>query len=209
MAGTAPNFRNIPFKKHIPVGWRLATVNDVQKFPREAREVVTLEWGISTLADGRIHGRGYNYKVNGYPADCAEKLIVQEETPWCIIQSNYSGLVLDIEGGTNGGKIITYTKHGGDNQLWTWKGNSLVSKTGYALDVKDGTNDSGTNAIAWNYHGGNNQQWRVEGDKIISEANGMALDIKDGKQSNADIILWPAVDGPSKNQSWQFVMHFN
>ena len=118
--------------------------------------------------------------------------------------------MLDIEGGKHGGRVITFPRHGGDNQLWTWKGNALVSKTGYALDVKGGSKDAGTNAIAWDHHGKGNQQWRVEGDKIISHSNGMALDIKDGsKESNSDIILWPSKHGASTNQSWQFIMHFN
>ena len=36
-----------------------------------------MQWGISTLADGRIHGSGYNYKVDGSSEDCAEKLIIK------------------------------------------------------------------------------------------------------------------------------------
>ena len=130
---------------------------------------------------------------------------------WCTIESKENGLVLAIEEGKCGGKIITSPKHGGDDQLWTWKENSLVSKTGYAMEVEGSNSSAGTNAISWDHDGGQNQQWRVEGDKIISVLNGFALAIKDGSNdAGADIILWPrhANDGPVNNQSWQFVMKF-
>ena len=119
----------------------------------------------------------------------------------------HSGLVLDIEGGKKGGKIITYAKHGGDNQLWTWKGNTIVSKTGYALDVQGNNAASGTNVISWDHHGERNQQWKMNGDKILSELNnGMALDIRGGsKNEGVDIILWPVQYGKVNNQSWQLV----
>ena len=134
-----------------------------------------------------------------------------QNNQWFLIESKHSNLVLDIEGGQHGGRIITYPKHGGDNQLWTWKGNVLVSKTGYALDVQGGSRDPGTNAIAWDYHGAINQQWRMEGDKIVSCLNGLVLDIKGGgKASSTEIILWnPARQGGVNNQSWQLVLHYN
>ena len=119
-------------------------------------------------------------------------------------------MVLDIEGGRHGARIITYPKHGGDNQLWTWRGNSLVSKSGYAMDIKGGNTSAGASVVSWDHHGGSNQQWRVEGGRIISMLNGMVVDIKGGsKESNADIILWPAKEASEgANQTWQFVMHF-
>ena len=121
-------------------------------------------------------------------------------------------MVLDIEGGQHGGKIITADrKPGTDHQLWTWKGNVLVSKSGYGIDVQGGNRAPGTNAIAWNYHGAINQQWRMEGDNIVSCLNGLVLDIKGGgKASGTEIILWdPARQGGVNNQSWQHVLHYN
>ena len=125
---------------------------------------------------------------------------------WFAIKSKHSGFVLDIEEAKHGGNIITYEKHGGDNQLWKWKGKSIVSKLGHALDVKDGNSEEGTNIIAWKRHGGPNQQWRIKGDKIISEFNNMALDIKDGStDSNTNIIVWPLKSEEDvDNQSWEF-----
>ena len=40
---------------------------------------------------------------------------------WCLIQAA-NGLVLDIAGGEQGGKLIIFTKHGGDNQLLEVRG---------------------------------------------------------------------------------------
>ena len=114
-------------------------------------------------------------------------------------------MVLDIDSGNHGKKLIVYPRDGGDNQLWRWEGNLLVSKTGYALDVQGGNRDPGTNAIAWDYHGAINQQWRMEGDKIVSCLTGLVLDIKGGsKASSTEIILWdPARQRGVNNQSWQ------
>ena len=125
---------------------------------------------------------------------------------WYFIKSMHSGLVMDIAKGERGGRIITYANNGGDNQLWTWKGNVLMSKTGYALDVQGANVTAGTNAISWDHHGKLNQQWKMDEDKIISSLNGMVLDIRGGsREEGADIILWPAKYGEINNQSWQLV----
>jgi len=128
----------------------------------------------------------------------------QDDDEWRFIESNHSGMVLDIAEGKCGGRIITYPKHGGDNQLWKLEGNALISKTGYALDIEGGNRSAGANVICWNHHGGENQQWTVQGDNIISLLNGLSLDIKGGsKDSNVEIVLWPSHNGD--NQSWRFV----
>ena len=122
---------------------------------------------------------------------------------WFFIESLFSGLVLDIEKSEKGGRIITYQKHGGDNQLWTWKENVLMSKTGLVLDVESSNTEQGAQTIAWDYHGGINQQWEIDGNHIISCLNGMVLDIKSGsKDELVGIILWPNKCGDSDNQSW-------
>ena len=122
-----------------------------------------------------------------------------------MIKSKHSGFVLDIEEGKHGANIITYKQHGGDNQLWKWKGRSIISKLGHVLDVKDGNAEEGTNIIAWKRHGGPNQQWKMKGDKILSEMNDMALDINGGsKDSNINIIAWPLKSETEvDNQSWE------
>ena len=129
---------------------------------------------------------------------------------WFVIESLHSpGLVLDIDGGRRGGRLIIYPKHGGDNQLWQWRGMALVSKSGYALDIKDGNRAPGTNAIPWDHHGGINQQWTVQGDKIISSLNGLCLDIKNGsKAAGSEIILWQPQHGVINNQCWKLVFYF-
>ena len=124
---------------------------------------------------------------------------------WFSIISKHSGLALDIEEGKHGGNIITYQKHGGDNQLWSWRGKSILSKLGYVLEVKDGESEAGTNVIAGKHHGGPNQHWKMKGHKITSKLNDMALDIEGGStDSNINIIVWPLQsDTDIDNQSWE------
>ena len=66
-------------KEPIPEGFRLATVNDVTRYQDDARNAVTLEWGICFLADGKIMGPGYNYEVHtGSFFDLGHQLIVTD-----------------------------------------------------------------------------------------------------------------------------------
>ena len=86
LARTWPKFLNIPSRDDIPPGWRLATVNDVRQFPQLAQTEITHRDGISTLADGRICGKGKGYEVDhavndAYGGPCSEKLIVQGMLP--------------------------------------------------------------------------------------------------------------------------------
>ena len=100
-------------------------------------------------------------------------------------------------------QLITAKVTGSSNQLWTWKDNSLVSKSGYAISTIG--KDAGASAIAVEDQGTSNQQWIMEGDKLISRLSGMALDIKNGSiWSNKDIILWTPTE-PQKYdaQSWR------
>ena len=126
---------------------------------------------------------------------------------WFTIRSKHSGLILDIAGSNHGANIVTFQKHGGNNQIWKWQGNKIVSKLGYVLDVNAGGTEEGTKVIAWNHHGGLNQQWIMIGDKIISVLNGMCLDIPAGSRSSGiGIILWSLKsDDAVDNQSWELV----
>ena len=128
---------------------------------------------------------------------------------WFVIENKRNGLVLGIKGGKQGARVITLPLEGGYNQLWTWQGCSLISKTGYALDILGQCKNVGTRVISWGYNGGISQQWRMERDKIVSCLNGLALDIKDGSKSyKSDIILLPAHHGNINSQSWRLVLYY-
>ena len=126
---------------------------------------------------------------------------------WFTIRSKHSGLVLDIARSEHGANIVTFQEHGGDNQIWKWQGNNLVSKLGYVLDVNASGSEEGTKVIAWKHHGGVNQQWIMIGDKIISVLNGMCLNIpSNSKSSEAGIVLRSLKsDDVINNQSWELV----
>ena len=112
-------------------------------------------------------------------------------------------MVLDINSGKHGNNLIIWPRNGGDNQLWTWEGNLLVSKTEYVAYVYQGNRAPGTNVISWNKLGGANQKWRQDGDQIVSSLHGLVLDIKGGsKEQGTEIILWNATGGD--NQKWVF-----
>ena len=56
-------FRMLSRHDKIPNGWRLASVHDVTKYEKEAREAINSRWAICTLVDGQIKGSGYKFKV--------------------------------------------------------------------------------------------------------------------------------------------------
>ena len=129
---------------------------------------------------------------------------------WFVIESKHSGLVLEIDGNKCGSRVTTTQKKGGDRQLWTWRYNTLVSKSGYALDMINQNRATEIRVISWDHFGGQTQQWRMENDKIISVLNGYAIDIKDGnREANADIILWPIRYGCINSQSWQLILFYD
>merc|ERR1719228_1868619 len=53
---------------------------------------------------------------------------------WSVVQTA-NGLVLDLAKGKEGGKLIVYTMHGGDNQLWRMEEGRLVNKLGFVADI--------------------------------------------------------------------------
>ena len=70
--------------QNIPNGWRVASSSDVGRFPKQAQKEISTNtkdhtklWVISALSDGRIHGKGYGYKVDHQMLTCAEKLLIK------------------------------------------------------------------------------------------------------------------------------------
>ena len=56
-------FLTVSSKETFPIGWTLATVNDVTLHQQESRDAITNEWSAYMLSDGKISGSGDNYKV--------------------------------------------------------------------------------------------------------------------------------------------------
>ena len=119
---------------------------------------------------------------------------------WSVIQTA-NGLVLDIAGGEQGGKIIVYTRHGGDNQLWRMEEGRLVNKTGMVADIMEGSREEGAGVIAWEKHDGLNQKWSLKENYIHSEMTDMVMDLKEGvMESGTEVIMFPKHGGA--NQKW-------
>ena len=69
-------FQMLERAEAIPNGWRLATIHDVLQHEEEAHSAIYLEWGICTLADGKISGSGYQFKIEqGSFFDLGHKLV--------------------------------------------------------------------------------------------------------------------------------------
>ena len=124
---------------------------------------------------------------------------------WFMIENQLSKRVLEV-GYTfkHFKQVITAKAIGSSDQLWTWKGSSLISKSGYALNTIG--KEAGACVVAVENRGSSNQQWKIQGNKLISKSSGMALDIKNGSiWSNKDIIIWtPNLPQKYDTQSWRF-----
>ena len=120
------------------------------------------------------------------------------------IESKLNGLVLDIAYAEKGGKITTYGRHGGDNQLWQLSGGMLISKTGYVMDVKGASRSPGAQVIAWSKTGGDNQQWRIDGERIVSIVTGFCLDVRGGNMAPGTEVIVNKITGNS-NQTFKIV----
>ena len=106
-------------------------------------------------------------------------------------------------------QIITSKATGSSDQLWTWKGNTLISKSGYVMSAIG--KEAGVSAVAVENNALPHQQWTMEGNKIVSKSSGMALDVKNGSiWSNKDIIIWTPNE-PQKydTQSWKLKTYQN
>ena len=86
-------------------------------------------------------------------------------------------------------QIITSKATASSDQLWTWKGSTLISKSGYVLSTIG--KEAGACVVAVENRGSSNQQWKIQGNKLISRPSGMALDIKNGSlqvEVNSELI---------------------
>jgi hypothetical protein len=71
-------------------------------------------------------------------------------------------LVLDVEGGAENGKIIMWSKNGGDNQKWYFDDDFTIrSGLGFVLDVKEASTQDCTTLLAFSKHGQENQKFRI------------------------------------------------
>ena len=128
---------------------------------------------------------------------------------WFVIENKLSGGVLKIDEKTQ--EIKTSKCNGSNDQLWTWSGCSLMSKSGYYLGQPAVGQSPGAKVVALDTRGADmiETKWKIENGKIISGLNGMAVDIQDGSiWTNKDVILWPASQSTRiDSQSWRLVLY--
>ena len=130
------------------------------------------------------------------------------EFQWFVIESkSRNGLVLDVERGRRGGRIILLPRRNDrESQLWAWKQHILLNYKGYILDMQGGLKAAGTYATAFDDYNGVNQKWKVDEDKIVSLLNDLALTSTVSENDNYHTIqLWPRTDQAINEQLWQFV----
>jgi len=126
------------------------------------------------------------------------------------IYSEHNGMVLDIEGGstTQGGKLILWPFHGGENQQFRFDDMGFITsvKSGLVLDVEGGA-QQGHHIIQWPAHGGENQKWKLTKNGTITlEGKDLVIDINGGsKNQGTKLIAWPAHG--NSNQRWKLITH--
>ena len=119
---------------------------------------------------------------------------------WFMIQTS-NGLVLDIAGAAQGGRLTIFQAHGGDNQLWRFEDGCLVSKVGLVADIMGGDRNTGAGVIASTRHGEINQKWSLQGNLIQSKMTGLVMEVKDGKMvSGTEVTMMDKRE--SSNQKW-------
>ena len=95
-------------------------------------------------------------------------------------------------------------RDGGNRVLWKWEGKSLINKTGLAMDLEGGNNQTGTRVLGWEHHGQINQQWRMEGKHIRCEGNNLVLDIQESdRRPGTKVKVWSKNHPSSPNQMWK------
>ena len=104
-------------------------------------------------------------------------------------------------------ELKTSKCEGTNNQIWTWRGNSLISKSGFYLGQSKGEKDikAGSRVMVSDSDADDMiAEWKLEGSKLISTLTGMAVDIRNGSiWRNQDIILWPPAQSKRvDSQSW-------
>merc|ERR1711890_39419 len=123
---------------------------------------------------------------------------------WFFIE-HASGLVVDIDGAEESGKLILYEKSGSDNQLWKYDEDDkvLVSKTGLVADVLGANTDEGASVIGYSRNETENQKFKIKGLYIHSKMHDMVFDVQGGDISpRAEIIMYPK----QENSNQQFFL---
>ncbi|WP_170212029.1 RICIN domain-containing protein [Saccharothrix australiensis] len=132
------------------------------------------------------------------------------------LRNDNSGKCLDVyEWSTaNGGDLVQWDCHYGNNQLWTFIRHddgsySLKSAhSGKCADVYNWSTANGGKIVQWDCHGGNNQRWAQSWNndtnslRYISKHSGKALEVYDWSQQNGGkIVQWDYHGGA--NQRWR------
>lgn len=130
-----------------------------------------------------------------------------------------SSMYVDLYDGSikNGSNIQLYKGNHQSNQRWyiqdTGDGYYTITSyknKNYAMDIYGAKPiTSGSNVQLYNFNGGNNQKWVIKdaGDgyyNIVSKANGLYVDVKEGKTKNCtNILVWNGNGG--NNQKFKFI----
>ena len=89
---------------------------------------------------------------------------VDAQEPTLVFYNPQSRKVLDVAGASaqNGGNILSWPSHGGDNQLWKigLEQQIINVRSQKAMDVDGMNKENGANVIQWDYWGGWNQKWQ-------------------------------------------------
>lgn len=125
-----------------------------------------------------------------------------------IITSRHSGKVLDASlDESSTGKVILWSYHGKDNQLWFWDDDNIRCKQFpekvLNLHMANYEANNWGKVYLHPYNTGNNQRWKAEDDQIISSYKNLRLDVKQSSTSDGALVGGYRNHG-GVNQRWTF-----
>jgi len=132
------------------------------------------------------------------------------------IINRHSGKALEVYewSHANGGNVVQWTDHGGDNQLWRFVsvGNGyyqvINANSGRALEVYAWSTADGGNVVQWQNLNNYNQHWKLEDSggyvQLKNRHSGKVLEVYQWSTANgANVVQWTDLDGA--NQQWTLI----
>ncbi|OKI28622.1 hypothetical protein A6A25_30905 [Saccharothrix sp. CB00851] len=114
---------------------------------------------------------------------------------------------LDGWGTADGTATILWDCHGGTNQRWEWRGESLVNPvSGKCLDVRGSGTANGSQVWLWSCLGNGAQRWvREVNGNLRNPQSGKCLDaVERGTANGTRLQIWDCGSGVQPQQQWRF-----
>jgi hypothetical protein len=125
---------------------------------------------------------------------------------YTISPSSHPDYCLGPSSATEGAELVLKKCDSASDIVFTLDGDNLKNtETNMCVDIRDGSNESGTLAQLWNcYESNPNQNFDVVGDEVKWIGKDKCLDLKDGLGAEGtEVQIWSCY-GHNTNQRWTF-----